>query len=238
MFRRTFSFWRDLVAAPQHKTGPSHADEDRRIWVRYPAQVETVVQHTQHYNQERFSATIHDISLGGARFEIAYPLAEGNMVTLDLPTTQGVESVLACVVRSVPIVAGRWEVGCVFSQELSHEELESMGAKNEQSDDSDQRKWVRFSCDIGAAFYRIDEDESDSRTANVLNVSANGVGLLVDEEIENGTLLNIELQNESGQAAQSILACVVHVLPKDDGRWALGCNFIRELSENDLLALR
>ena len=38
-------------------------------------------------------------------------------------------------------------------------------------------------------------------------------------------------------AKRTILACVVHVTTQASGEWALGCNFIRELSEEDLKAL-
>ena len=59
-----------------------------------------------------------------------------------------------------------------------------------------------------------------------------------DKPFENGTLLNVDLQGATDQEPLSILACVVHVTEREPGRWALGCNFIRELTGAELQALR
>jgi hypothetical protein len=71
--------------------------------------------------------------------------------------------------------------------------------------------------------------------AKVLNISASGIGLLVGAATRTGTLLSLELLGPGGQASK-VLACVVHAAPHDD-QWALGCNFIRELTEQELKAL-
>jgi hypothetical protein len=71
----------------------------------------------------------------------------------------------------------------------------------------------------------------------VLNLSASGVGLLVDRFVDAGTLLNIDLTGRDGHTTRTILACVVHVSQQAPQEWALGCNFIRELTDEDLQAL-
>ncbi len=55
--------------------------------------------------------------------------------------------------------------------------------------------------------------------------------------MENGALLSVELHNSAGTTERTMLACVVHVNRHEDGGWALGCNFIRSLGEEDLNAL-
>jgi hypothetical protein len=64
-----------------------------------------------------------------------------------------------------------------------------------------------------------------------------GVGLLVNQSIENGALLSVELRNPAGTVERTMLACVVHINRRSPGEWALGCNFIRSLNEHDLKAL-
>ena len=57
----------------------------------------------------------------------------------------------------------------------------------------------------------------------MLDISASGIGLLVGEAVETGTLLSLELCNATGDAVQAILACVVHATPQGEGQWALPC---------------
>ena len=60
-----------------------------------------------------------------------------------------------------------------------------------------------------------------------------GIALVVTDEIPAGTLLNADLHG-AGAESFAILACVVHVSAAPEGGHVLGCNFIRELNENDL----
>jgi hypothetical protein len=73
----------------------------------------------------------------------------------------------------------------------------------------------------------------------VLNVSASGVGLETKERIDAGVLLSVDLLDNQNTVRQTMLACVVHVTrsPAGSDEWALGCNFIRSLSEEDLNGL-
>ena len=70
----------------------------------------------------------------------------------------------------------------------------------------------------------------------MVNISLGGIGLEVEQSIDNGALLNLELKSTAGQV-KTILACVVHVLSHGVKGRVLGCNFIHELSEADLHAL-
>src|SRR5262249_8344078 len=119
MFGPTFSFWRRLVS----KTPPSNMDTsaERRVWVRYPADVLANVQPAQNAELEnRVCARVRDISLGGANLLVDRPFEAGQMLTLELPERDAhdKQTVLACVVRAVPESDGQWALGCVFSREL------------------------------------------------------------------------------------------------------------------------
>lgn len=158
-------------------------------------------------------------------------------MSVELPAVDGqaVHSVLACV-ASVREEGEEWSLGCHFSQELADEVLVSFGAKKQKYPPGDRRTWMRFPCQVKATYQVVGYEETAICQGEVLNISANGIGLLVGQSIELGSLLNLELQQANGASTCTILACVVHG-HEEGGRWALGCNFIRELSEDDLQAL-
>jgi hypothetical protein len=145
--------------------------------------------------------------------------------------------VLAYVVRVAPHPAGEWSVGCNFATELSDEELRPTGAKRLKSLPCDQRAWVRFPGQVRAEFQRVSHPEAEGRPAEVLDISASGIGLLADDPVEVGTLLNVGLRSPEGRVVLTIVACVVRSGAQNDKQWALGCNFIRELTDQELGAL-
>jgi c-di-GMP-binding flagellar brake protein YcgR len=75
-----------------------------------------------------------------------------------------------------------------------------------------------------------------SLCARVLDVSSGGVKLVVGRSFEEGELLTLELPAPAGELSVSVLACVVHVRPEDDGEWVLGCRFSAELNDADVAA--
>ena len=77
----------------------------------------------------------------------------------------------------------------------------------------------------------------DNTTARVFNISVGGIGLLVKETVELGSLISLNLTPPGGGATRTILACVVHVVARAQNERLLGCNFIHELSEADLRVL-
>jgi PilZ domain len=240
MFARTFSFWRRLVGQTHsHAEGGGTAvEEDRRLWVRYEANLEARVQLSEQTPAERVVARVRDISIGGAKLVTDRPFQAGQILTLELPSAGDEQQVvLACVVRVAPLAAGAWSLGCVFARELSAEDLEKVGAQKAKPSADDQRTWVRYDCTSTATYERVGEENGQTHTAQVLNVSASGVGLILREPAEPGCLISLSLQGKRGAPMRSILACIVHTTVRAGGELAVGCNFIRELAEDELNAL-
>jgi hypothetical protein len=241
MFERTFSFWRRLVG--NEPAGAGHAPsenghDERRLWVRYPADLKTSVELANPAQAFKAPAKIRDISRGGANLILDQQIQPGQLVNLELPNADdSVYAILACVVRVHREPSGKYALGCVFSRELSEEDLNRFGARRLRHAPEDQRVWMRFATCVKASYEQIGVGEQPRREAQVLNLSASGIGLLVDHFIDAGALLNVDIVGKEGGAARTILSCVVHVNERDSGDWALGCNFIRELSEEDLRAL-
>jgi hypothetical protein len=242
MFARTFSFWQRLVRRPQTAAvaaGGTATEDERRLWIRYPADLKTCVQPADHPGEDRTAARIRDISRGGANLLLDRPYRPGQMIDLQLPLPDESDRVLhllACVVRSKEEANGQCSVGCVFSRELSDEDLFQFGASRVRHAPEDQRTWVRFPCRLTATFDRIGDPEGRTHDAEVIDISASGIGLGVTAEIDVGFLVNLRVVGKEDHE-KTLIACVVHVAELGDGRWHLGCNFIRELNEAALQEL-
>jgi hypothetical protein len=241
MFERTAELWRrwtNRQPAPGEEDGASEAMADRRRWPRQPCAIETSCAAVGG-DETPFPATVQDISPVSVRLLVPRPFTTGALLSMALAVREGQATiqVLACVVHARPHEDGRWAVGCSFSQELTDEELRSFGAANARTTPPDNRTWARFPCNVQATYELVQDDELAPHPAKVLNISAGGIALQVDRAVKLGALLSADLQNAAGERVLTILACVVHASVGADGRRVLGCNFIRELSEEDFRGL-
>jgi hypothetical protein len=234
MLQRFRDLWRRMLGGNKD-TG----EEERRIWVRHPSSAQTVVQQTGNGMDPRLSARVRNVSRGGINLVIGQPLKAGDMLSIDLPggTPESASAVLACVVHVRPEGKEEWALGCTFSEELSDDDLTAFGAQRLKPPAPDNRNLVRFVCNVQASCQGVEDADKTTWPAQVVNISANGIGLLVERAVETGTLLSLDLRSPSTQSARTILACVVHVTTRPGSERLLGCNFIRELSEDDLKAL-
>jgi c-di-GMP-binding flagellar brake protein YcgR len=239
MFENTFSFWRRLLGTTAAPLPAAEAQDDRRLWVRHALDLSGSLRLDEKHASEKVLAKVRDLSLGGANLLVDRPVKPGEMVTLELAADDAeIRTVLACVVRSASQGEGQWSLGCVFARELSDEDLGRFGAKKlPAAENDDKRTWIRFSCELHAAYRRVGDPTNQSHPAQVLNISANGIGLSVAQPLIGGSLLNVDLLDQAGQLARTILACVVHTTHRAGGDYAVGCNFIRELSEEELQSL-
>jgi c-di-GMP-binding flagellar brake protein YcgR len=241
MFERARSFWRRLLGRPGNavRATPQSGTIERRVWLRFPADLETSYQTAKALGGTRLSARVRNISLGGINLLGNRAFQPGDLLTVELPGASDETpcNVLACVVHCEAEQQGEWSLGCTFSRELNDDALELFGARRERHDPSDQRQWKRFPCDVSARCQLVASDDREQWPCKVLDISATGVGLLVEREIDSGTLLTVELHNAAGTTVLTMLACVVHLTRQSETEWALGCNFIRSLSEQDLRAL-
>ncbi len=240
MFQRTASLWNRLTRQPASNTLASAlAEEDRRLWDRREVNVETRVTPAAGEAETSLSARILDVSSGGVRVEVGRRFQPGDLLTLEPPPRDNTPhtTVLACVVYCQANDQDRWVLGCRFSAELGDADLAAFGASKQRPDLLDGRNWSRFPCQVKAIYQVISNEDGPRREAKVLNISAGGVALLVDEDIRAGALLSAELHAPDGYAELTILACVVHVVVESERERVLGCNFIRELSEVDLHSL-
>ena len=236
----TVSFWRRFLRWGQSDPVARGQDSEaeRRVWIRFPSKLDKS-QSAITCEKERIAVKVRNISRGGINLLTNRRFEPGSLLSVELPgpTEQAPFTVLAYVVHVTDQGDNSWAIGCSFACELADEELGSLGAKRKRAEAPDNRAWKRFPCAVKGSYQLPTEPDQGQAAAEILNISASGVGLLADRSIDTGTLLNVTLQGPSGQAIRPMLACVVHVLQQDDSRWAVGCNFIRELSDKEFSAL-
>jgi c-di-GMP-binding flagellar brake protein YcgR len=241
MFGQTISKWRRLLGGqPASGQGIGQAiEEERRVWVRHAADLETTYQPADGPDGNRLAARVRNVSQGGINLLVSSPFEPGEMLSVELPSSSegSTNTVLACVVHVTPHGDDEWVLGCTFARELSDDDLQGFGARRVKQPPPDQRTWMRFPANIKASYQLITTAQTMLLPAQVLNISVTGIGLLANEPVTAGTLLNVEMHGATGPGVRTILACVVHVTARGEGEWALGCNFIRSLSEEDLQAL-
>jgi len=238
MFQRLLSLCRRLVGGSSVSES-GERDDERRVWVRYPSKAQAVVKSINNGVDTRFSARVRNVSRGGLSLVASRQFEPGELLSIELPGTTDVESdtVLACIIHVHASADQQWVLGCTFSEELDEEELAAFGARKERPSKPENRAWKRFGCDVKADYSLVADPQKKVRPAQVVNISAGGIGLKVTEAVEAGALLSLELSHIGGTGSRTILACVVHVIARAGGEWVLGCNFIHELSEADLQVL-
>lgn len=240
MLERTVSLLRRLVGMKAGTAAESAAETERRMRERYPSNLEIIYRPAGDGVEIRFTGRVRNISLGGINVVVNRRFEPGELLSVELPGVEGrpMNTVLACVIHVTPQPDGEWALGCNFARELTDEDLAVFGARRQRPDTTDdQRTWQRFNCNVHATCRPVvPQGEAPSWPAKVLNISANGIGLLSSVAVPTGSLLSLDLHGSQGNPPLTVLACVVHSTGRV-GEWALGCNFIRELQEDELRAL-
>src|SRR5438045_1407087 len=88
MFERTMSFWKRLLGRQSELRGGTavqQAEEDRRVWVRFPADLETTVQPAGKAEVVRLAARVRNVSLGGVSLSVDRAFEPGDLLSVELP---------------------------------------------------------------------------------------------------------------------------------------------------------
>src|SRR5439155_5984665 len=151
----------------------------------------------------------------GIKLLVNQPVETGTLLSVELPGVL----VLACVTHVTASSPEEWTLGCAFATELQEDDLQLIGARPAP----DRRTGARFSYLAPVTYSRVDSDEARARSAEVTDISVNGIGLVVTDPINIGTLLSLALHGRDQPEAFSLLACVVRVTPQEGGTSILGC---------------
>jgi hypothetical protein len=103
----------------------------------------------------------------------------------------------------------------------------------------ERRAWIRYPTDRDT-FCRPGTGRKDRDLwwqAEVRNLSAGGIGLVLNRRFTPGTILSVELPSANQGPVILLLARVVHATAQADGGWLIGCEFATRLRDDDLQAL-
>jgi hypothetical protein len=101
----------------------------------------------------------------------------------------------------------------------------------------ERRAAARHPCTLETTCLQATDGET-AWDAQVIDISATGVGLLLKRRFEPGTLLSFRLEGPSGTQSFNALARVVHARRQPSGGWLLGCALVGELDAAQLRAFR
>jgi hypothetical protein len=71
-------------------------------------------------------------------------------------------------------------------------------------------------------------------TAQACDISRGGLKLLLARKFERGTTLKIRTVHDGSEKMESVTAEVRYAVPTCQGKWMVGCAFLKELSEKEL----
>jgi len=234
MIGRTLAGWGRLLGL-----GKTHssAEDERRLWGRLPCDISTICKPTQNRATDGVPGRVKNVSMTGACLHMPVAFALGELFSLHLPGPRGESSdVLACVVRCDALDARTWVVGCSFASPLDSRELRRFDETAAEPSPSDRRGWERYPCQARATYQLVRAPEAgENLPAVIVNISGGGMALQPEQPLDVGELLSIDLRH-GDEHVLTALASVVRTY-RDESRLVVGCNFIRELGEENLARL-
>ena len=102
--------------------------------------------------------------------------------------------------------------------------------------EAERRVSVRHVSAQEAVSRPLDAQDTLSWGAQVRDVSLGGIALIVCYPFKPGSYLAIEIQGVP-TAARPLLARVIHAEDQSDGTWAVGCEFLKQLTPSDMAVL-
>lgn len=207
------------------------ADPRGRLWVRLPAR-----RAADDTPGRRARVQFGDLSRSGVRLVLPEPVEVGDFLSIEVPGLANA-TLLACVVHVRQLGDDCWEAGCSFAAEIHDEDLRQLADGPLPLDPTERRQWQRAASNKEVNFQVVGAVPPKWEVATVLDVSAGGAALRVGRPQELRAVLRLELCGGDWQSASVWLASVVRVAELEDGGWLLGCNFTRELDEEELAAL-
>lgn len=233
MIGRTLAGWGRLLGLG--KT-PSSTEDERRLWGRFPCDVATTCKPTRNRVTDGVLSRVKNVSMGGACVHLPVAFSLGDLFSLHLPGPKEESSdILACVVRCDRLDEATWVIGCTFASPLNAQDLRRFDAAGEPSP-SDRRGWERFPCQARATYQLVRAPEAnENHPATIVNISGGGLAIQPAQPLEVGELLSVDLFHGE-EHVLTALASVVRTY-QDESRLVAGCNFIRELGEENLARL-
>jgi len=98
----------------------------------------------------------------------------------------------------------------------------------------ERRVWVRYPCRAETKLHPAKDSTAEPIPARVHDVSRGGIQLLVEDPMNVGDMVSIDLPGDGSPGPATVLACILEVRAESDNEWAVSCEFSAELSEGEL----
>ena len=102
------------------------------------------------------------------------------------------------------------------------------------SEQNDRRVSERFPVNAQTACDFLSPVLEDFGAVRIKNVSTEGIGLIVSQQMERGLLLAVSLANRSKSFAKTMLVRVMHCTPQPGGTYLVGGTFETPLTYDEL----
>jgi c-di-GMP-binding flagellar brake protein YcgR len=102
---------------------------------------------------------------------------------------------------------------------------------------AERREAERFPPELTPVCHVGSPSLPESLRAVVRDLSATGIGLVVNQPLKAGAVLLLSLEAVDRRLARALPARVMHASAVSDGHWLVGCQFVRRLGEAELQAL-
>jgi hypothetical protein len=104
-------------------------------------------------------------------------------------------------------------------------------------DRDEQRGGVRYLLPLGLSCRVVVRPEFRCRSAQIHDISAQGVGLVLPERLAEGTVLALQLAGGRPGLSRVVGARVAHARPLEGGQWLMGCALTWPFSEDEVFAV-
>jgi hypothetical protein len=102
---------------------------------------------------------------------------------------------------------------------------------------ANRRENARYNTAQQAAECPVRSEDGQNHQAQVLDVSAGGVGLLMDRRFEPGSFLSVVLPTKDEEGSHRFTVRVQKCEQDTTGKWRIGCAFAHPLTDGDVLLL-
>ncbi len=174
---------------------------------------------------------VADVSVGGIGVVTAQRFEAGTPLGIALPARPPA-TVLACVIHATGRPGPPWTLGCQFALPLEKEDVQRFHPRTAGSRRHDRRAWTRFPCTEPVACWPVPAFGVRRLAARPARTTRTGAVVLATHPVDVGRLFEWAIPG-----ALTILASVVRVAAEGEA-WAVACQFIRELTDAELRAVR
>jgi hypothetical protein len=100
----------------------------------------------------------------------------------------------------------------------------------------ERRVAIRIASSQEASCHFATLERLNCRWGKVHDLSKKGISLLLEDRMETGQFLFVELPSKT-PASSAVSAQIVYALAQNEGNWLVGCYFTRPLSDQEYQAL-